>query len=588
MSIEQRLEAATVKAEAASEIARQWANGPELTTVATESGPLPTIAEFMRANLTIIAGAVQQAALAATNSAVSVGGAEAQYVAKITNSIGLVDKYGAVGNGTADDAAAFASCHAANGYIELAAGKRYFVTSLPNLATLRIVGNGAVIVYDRLLIDRTFTKLDLSNVNFDAENANLPRCIRVRKNSSIKFRNVNGYNINSTTFVRMFDISTENVFIDIDGGYCENLIAAENGTIGDNNGATRFIYVGDEDATPLVSPSRGKIINIVGNNILPKEDGDMIHVQSSDAKIFNIEVARIHGYKVAKRVVKVQANGVFVSNVTADAYDNPVAMYAIVSHYGQFGSVSEVYGAGKFEQGVDTQHESTLVQNINITNTGTAVSQGAALKADGACFAKNITGYGFQHVVGNYNSLQVNGNSNIEGVFGSAVNVPVFVRAAVVCGRVEVNNVRAAATTATRLIQITRTASNTFTTAEVNDVVGSCGLFTAVDVTGAAITKAKNIDITQTVSGIPLTVNGGEAYVEDVVGRGTSTDAVFLNATTKALVTRARGGTAAQVITTGCNNTIVNNAVCNVGIPASRNSGTASTNTQNIGTLTFA
>jgi hypothetical protein len=48
MSYTNRLEEAVRQAESASGIARQWANGPEYTLVPTESGPLPTLAEFMR------------------------------------------------------------------------------------------------------------------------------------------------------------------------------------------------------------------------------------------------------------------------------------------------------------------------------------------------------------------------------------------------------------------------------------------------------------------------------------------------------------------------------------------------------------
>lgn len=91
MSIEQRLEAATVKAEAASEIARQWANGPELSTVPTESGPLPTLAEFMRAKATVIDGAVQQADLADTNSTQAIAGVVASDLAK---SYGFSETFG--------------------------------------------------------------------------------------------------------------------------------------------------------------------------------------------------------------------------------------------------------------------------------------------------------------------------------------------------------------------------------------------------------------------------------------------------------------------------------------------------------------
>lgn len=82
-TVAERLEAATVKAEAASEIARQWANGPTNSTVTTESGPLPTLAEFMRQNSASITVATAfPAELAAANSTKQVGGAKAGDIAK--------------------------------------------------------------------------------------------------------------------------------------------------------------------------------------------------------------------------------------------------------------------------------------------------------------------------------------------------------------------------------------------------------------------------------------------------------------------------------------------------------------------------
>lgn len=47
-----RLEAAATKADAASDIAHQWANGDENTEVPTESGPLPSIKKFVADNAT--------------------------------------------------------------------------------------------------------------------------------------------------------------------------------------------------------------------------------------------------------------------------------------------------------------------------------------------------------------------------------------------------------------------------------------------------------------------------------------------------------------------------------------------------------
>lgn len=74
MTIESRLDAAATKAESASEIARQWANGPQNSTVATESGPLPTLAEFMRANAAGLIDTVKESELADANSHILIAG----------------------------------------------------------------------------------------------------------------------------------------------------------------------------------------------------------------------------------------------------------------------------------------------------------------------------------------------------------------------------------------------------------------------------------------------------------------------------------------------------------------------------------
>lgn len=67
MSAEDQLQEAADKATLASEQARVWAEGPVNTTVPTDSGPVPTIAEFMRINQEAIddglaVGAAYQAA----------------------------------------------------------------------------------------------------------------------------------------------------------------------------------------------------------------------------------------------------------------------------------------------------------------------------------------------------------------------------------------------------------------------------------------------------------------------------------------------------------------------------------------------
>ncbi|UNY40520.1 tail fiber protein [Pararheinheimera phage vB_PsoM_KLER1-1] len=77
-TVSERLEAATVLAESASAIAKQWAEGPENTTIPTESGPLPTLAEFMRQNAANLAIAAEfPMSLAEPDSTDAVAGQQA-------------------------------------------------------------------------------------------------------------------------------------------------------------------------------------------------------------------------------------------------------------------------------------------------------------------------------------------------------------------------------------------------------------------------------------------------------------------------------------------------------------------------------
>lgn len=80
---EERLDEAATLAENASAIATEWANGPENTFIETESGPLPTLAEFMRSKATVIDGAVQESALAEQTSQLQVGGVTAERIGNL-------------------------------------------------------------------------------------------------------------------------------------------------------------------------------------------------------------------------------------------------------------------------------------------------------------------------------------------------------------------------------------------------------------------------------------------------------------------------------------------------------------------------
>lgn len=130
---EERLDEAATLAENASAIATAWANGPENTTVSTESGPLPTIAEFLRSkgaqidnNAALISSFAEN--LADVDSVSVIAGVEAKdYAQKYSESIS-VNIAGAIGNGVANDTAAFESIESsyAGRFVDLL-GKIYLV-----------------------------------------------------------------------------------------------------------------------------------------------------------------------------------------------------------------------------------------------------------------------------------------------------------------------------------------------------------------------------------------------------------------------------------------------------------------------------
>lgn len=72
-----RLEAAATKADEASDIAHQWANGDEKTEVPTASGPLPSLRKFMTDNATDLTQTVAEIAMTAGHVYQSVSDGEA-------------------------------------------------------------------------------------------------------------------------------------------------------------------------------------------------------------------------------------------------------------------------------------------------------------------------------------------------------------------------------------------------------------------------------------------------------------------------------------------------------------------------------
>lgn len=228
-------------------------------------------------------------------------------------------------------------------------------------------------------------------------------------------------NAASLLFHRSIDIYDDGVEFDVKSVKFDTISAVTNGTIGDLNGSCRGLYVGG--STSATTKSTGKIDDIYIKNLLPFEDGDGVQVQSNNTGNFNISISNIVGYNVAKRVVKIQANGISVNNILARAEANTQSMYAVVSMYGS-GSVNNVFGVGKIMNGIDAFNTSgeTVINNVNIQSTQTENEQQACVVAAGGTIkVDGVYGYGcFYSVFARSSSAA--GKHTISNVYHKSVN----------------------------------------------------------------------------------------------------------------------------------------------------------------------
>lgn len=497
-----------------------------------------------------------------------------------------VEGYGAVPDGStvADDS--FALCHSENGYCKLGTRKEYKLNSLPDETNLTLRGDKSVIKFSQVLADRQYNSLDYEGVIFDGEGSDATKCQQIRGNSNIKFRKVTGRNLGPSDWIFFFEISTQNVHIDIEDCYNENLEATENGVVGDLNGSCRFIVVRDESGgTPVTTPSKGRIVGVYGKNLLPREDGDMIQVISSSSLEFELFIDNIFGENIAKRVVKIQANGCPVGHVSADARSNSENMFSIVSHYGQNGSVGSVSGAGQFQNGCDTQYGSTSVGRVSVVNTGVVSSQGAAIKYNGGGTCAEVYGQGFQHVAAAYVSLEADARCVFEDVQGSSDSTPVYCRTEVNIEEFALKRSRATSSASQAVLCTDFSGSNTTVgRAIIEDVDSDSTASSCVDVRNAERVEYKDLTGNQN---IVLAVNSGKVYGSNAVSKG-GTRAVLLTSVTEAIVEGSQGASSEQVRTQGCDNAVILNTVTKGAIPAVNDEfSNPSTNSQEIQTITL-
>jgi hypothetical protein len=241
-----------------------------------------------------------------------------------------VKDYGAIGNGIADDTSSILRAMNDSFNIKIPSGT-YKITSTITVVsgeTIRIVGDSKTILSVNLAASGNFIRssraLTFENIIFDFNNSYLrsgilfdPDCGEITfKNCT--FRNIK--DIDSSYATIPLYINVQGNTFDLDGLRFENILKRGNNTITDSAGSLDCIYIGaagDYTSGSIRNCFFSEIHNINASDQIIYEDVACIYIITSANDTQNqIDIDGIYGYNFGKRLLKIQAANVTVSNVT--------------------------------------------------------------------------------------------------------------------------------------------------------------------------------------------------------------------------------------------------------------------------------
>lgn len=328
--------------------------------------------------------------------------------------------------------------------------------------------------------------------------------------------------------------------------FIRNLTSVGNGSQGDADGPCRGIIVGTAlDPAPTASTvSSGEIDSIRIRDLAPFEDCDGIVIQIYDAgsvmlSAAKIRVKNIDTHNVRKRAVKIQANDVTVTNVTAYCDTTDTAMYAIVSLYGDNGVAENIIGRGRISNGVDSayglNHLNGLFMKSERTGDDTLSGIGAGLLINsGQMDARNVWSEGAEYVVAIRDALGNTPYVKISGIRGQGYSgvVRFQQRAGNTIGNVFLDDISASSSASNKAPVSLDITANTIALISIRGVKRITSPFTGADINLAggvikAIVRDCEFNSGSTVIGVVMTT--GTLVASDITSG--KTYAVQINQT---------------------------------------------------------
>jgi hypothetical protein len=343
---------------------------------------------------------------------------------KATNSMIIgspknVKDFGAAGDGSTDDTAAFVAAISGGGdivlpagtyfladasltaltggYIALPAGTKIYGESKSNVTIKSDIQNNSTHA------ERTLFYIDADNVEiggitfdfsptFSAATSSFPtigvqKVITATQNANnLLIDDIRIQNVYSPTYLWAVAVNVGAENYNLRNIDFTTMNVKESGSEGSQIGSMRGIYVGYNDVgtDPLADLGYGRIENIYGKDMTPFQDTDLVQVISNSgtspySHYSPIIIRNIAGINVGKRIVKSQVNGVSIEDVYADATgipDNSRSygyMFSIVAALNGKTTVRNVRGKGKFKVGIEAKDE-TYIEDVTIESDYTSGS----------------------------------------------------------------------------------------------------------------------------------------------------------------------------------------------------------------------